>query len=90
MTLSQVVDAINGYRDRQSEESKSNKIIAWETTRWSTWTLLNIQLKKKDRINDPRKLIKFDWDTEIDKLTPEQKEELNNRFGDKPRFNGNK
>lgn len=35
----------------------------WERTRWSTWVLLNVQLDKKNRI-EQTKLLPFDWDAE--------------------------
>lgn len=90
MTITQVINAFNGYYEKESERSKALKIIGWETTRWQTWMLVNIQLKKKDRIKDPSKLLRLEWDEKDKPLTKEEKEILNNRFGEKPRFNGNK
>jgi len=42
---------------------EANERQNWERTRWSTWVLLNVQLDKKNRI-EQTKLLPFDWDAE--------------------------
>ena len=81
MTISQVINAYNGYFERESERSKAQKIVGWETTRWQTMILYNIQADKKHKITDPRKMITFEWE-EKDEVTKEQFETLANRFPD--------
>jgi hypothetical protein len=57
----------------------------WETARFSTYHLLNIQLSKKDRLSNPTKLISFNWDRNIPakQISPEEMEKIWNRFPDK-------
>lgn len=62
MRISQILNAVSGYNDREKERVKADQIIAWETTRWQTWVLWNLNVTKKGRLNDPKKLIKFEWD----------------------------
>jgi hypothetical protein len=89
LTVSQVINAYNGFYEKELERAKCEKIITWETTRWQTWVLWNLQVTKKYKISDPKKLIKFDWDNKPESIDPKVFEEINNRFPDKFR-NGNK
>lgn len=83
MTIAQVFNAFNGYHEKESERTKSEKIIAWETIRWQTWILYNLNVTKKHRIADPKKLIKFDWDEKPQKKDPEEMKKINDLFPDK-------
>jgi hypothetical protein len=84
MTITQVLNAFNGYHDRESERNKALKIIGWETTRWETWKLLNMQGKTlKHDITDPRKLIRFDWEDKGEQMTEEEFKQLADKFPDK-------
>jgi hypothetical protein len=85
MNLGQVFNAYNGYFEREAERTKAIKIIEWETTRWQTWILYNLNVVKKHRINDPKKLIKFEWDSKPDKPDPEKMKKINDLFPDKLR-----
>jgi len=89
MTITQVLNAFNGYYDREKERAKVVQIVGWETIRWQTFILWNLQVTKKSRINDPKKLIKFEWDSKPEQITKEQWDEINKKFPDKLR-NGNR
>jgi hypothetical protein len=89
MTLVQVVNAYNGYYERENERTKALQIITWETTRWHAWVLFNIYVDKKYRIKDIRKLLSLDWDAKIEPPTMEEMEKINKMFPDIQR-NGNK
>jgi len=79
----QVLNAFNGYQERESERSKALQIVTWEAIRWQTWIMWNLQVTKKGKLNDPRRLIKFDWDKKQENITTEQWNEINKRFPDK-------
>lgn len=89
MTFFQVLNAFNGYLERESERTKVLKILTWESTRWMTWKLWNIGVDKKYRVKDPSKLLKFDWEDQPKQLTPEEQKQIVDFFPDKPRH-GNK
>lgn len=50
-------NALEGYYERTVAVER----LAWERTRWSTCALINIQLKREDRLR-PTDLITFDWE----------------------------
>ena len=89
MSVSQIFNAFNGYYDREKERNKALKIITWETARWEAFIMWNLHVTKKGRLQNPMKLIKFEWETKEEKITPEQWDEINKKFPDKQR-NGNK
>lgn len=47
------------------EEQKQRR--EWERTRWMTWLLIDIQLEEKYKLNDPKQLVKFDWEQDSEK-----------------------
>lgn len=57
MTPRQFYNKTKGYTEQRNEDVQQ----AWEIMRFSTTALLNIHLKKTDKI-DPQKLVKFPWD----------------------------
>jgi hypothetical protein len=83
MTINQILYAYNGYFERESERAKAVMIVGWETTRWNTFIMWNLHVMKKDRLRDPKQLIKFDWDKEIERPTEEQWKAINDKFPDK-------
>jgi hypothetical protein len=58
-TFRQFGNAVKAFYEMQEASERQN----WERTRWSTWVLLNVQLDKKNRI-EQTKLLPFDWDAE--------------------------
>jgi hypothetical protein len=83
MTIVQVLNAFNGYHERESERNKALKIISWETTRWMTLKLINMSGKTlKHDIKDPKQLITFDWEDKGEQMTEEQFKELADKFPD--------
>lgn len=91
MTISQILNAINGYYENKEQQSKLDSIRYWEGVRWQTWVLFNVQVGKKNKISRPEKLIKFEWDKKS-RITEEERERLrqiNDKF---PKYfnNGNK
>lgn len=63
LTVTQVLNAYNGYFDKENKRLE----LEWETTRWLAWIEWNLHVTKKNRLKDPRKLIKFAWDTKQEK-----------------------
>ena len=87
--MGQVIDAIDGFVDKERERTKVMQILQWETTRWQTWVMFNLWADKKHKINDPSKLMKFDWEDESKAPTKEEWDQIVNIFPDTPR-NGSK
>ena len=83
MTISEVLNAYSGFFDKENKRTE----LQWETTRWLGWIEWNLHVTKKHRINDPKRLIKFEWDKKESKEI--NWDEINKRFPDKLR-NGNK
>lgn len=83
MTIGQVLNAYNGYQERELERTRASKIIAWETTRWQTWILYNLNVRKKDRLSSPKRLLKLEWDEKAEKPDPEKMKMINDKFPDK-------
>lgn len=75
MNFSQVINAYSGHMESESRRNETSNRIAWETTRWQTWILYNLQVKKSNRKATPLKLIKFEWDKPV-KATEADKERL--------------
>jgi len=68
-------NVINGAVDRNQGLIRNQ----WDTTRWQTTYLLNIQMDKKHRISSPKELIQFPWDTDHKQTEEEWQEELARR-----------
>lgn len=75
MTFAQVMNAYTGYMEHDTETKEMQCRLAWETTRWQTLILYNLQVKKKDKKRHPMQLIKFNWE-KSPKMTEEDKEKL--------------
>ena len=58
MTMAQIINAFNGYYDRESERTKATNIIMWESIRWQTFILFNLGVTKKGRLSSPKKIDK--------------------------------
>ena len=72
---------------REGRNRRHDQLIRemWEATRFQTFYLLNVHLDKKNMVKTPEKLIRFEWDKDKKQevITPEQLEEMWNRFPDK-------
>ena len=82
MTFSQVINAYSGYFERERERAKVVQVMGWETIRWQTWILFNLQVSKKGRINNPQKLIQFEWDKKPEAPKKEEWDKINSLFPD--------
>ena len=58
---------VDGFYELENMRQRSD----WESTRWSTCLLLNIQLPKNKSIK-PTNLIKFEWEKEALKIDFEE------------------
>lgn len=85
MTLAQVINAIDGYNDRERDRAKVAQMLQWESTRWQTFVLWNLHADKKHKIDDVRKLMVFDWEDKPEPPTAEEWEKINSKHPDKPR-----
>ncbi len=58
-----------GFFEQRNEDTKQ----AWEIMRFQTTALINIQVKRSDKI-EPNQLVKFPWDKDQQKRTMSVKE----------------
>lgn len=58
--------------ERKKDEVDAMVRIICETIREQTLLLYNIQLERKDRVSNPKKLMFFPWDEEDDDQTKEE------------------
>lgn len=58
--LATILRAVTGYRRARDKEHK----LHWESTRWATFHLMNIQLAVKDKMQHLTDLIQFPWEEE--------------------------
>lgn len=83
MKVTQVLNAIDGYSEKELEFIKAVRIIIWSPIRWLAWRLVNMSGKVlKSPINSPEQMIKFEWD-KPQKISEEKKESIINSFPDK-------
>jgi hypothetical protein len=83
MTMSQVISAMAGFYDKESERVKTLNRITWEATRWQTWVLWNLQVSKKWKIHNPQKLMHFEWDEKPKPVDRKYMKMLFDKFPDK-------
>jgi len=55
-----LLNAIQGYNERETFLART----IWEAMRWSTFTLLNIQLTKESKLRKLEDLLPLPWDEE--------------------------
>jgi hypothetical protein len=83
MRISQVLNAINGYYEKEADIVKSLRRLIWGPVRWATWRLVNISGRiLKPEISCPEKMIPFEWD-KIEKPKKDEVEILIKAFPDK-------
>ncbi len=75
-----ITNKIRGFRARQRYEMKNNVMVAFEAARYQVFHLVNIQLKREDRLKDVKQITVFDWEKPLaeknKKITPEQFREM--------------
>ena len=74
-------EALRAYRD----EKNADRRHVGELVRGAALRLFNLQIRKKDRITDPRKFWKMPWDEEIEDKETRIVRELN-ALSDEERF----
>jgi hypothetical protein len=83
MTVMQVLNAMDGYYEKESDLAKALRVLIWSPVRWLAWRLVNMSGKvMKQPIDRPELMIHFDWDV-VSTPKAEDVENLNNIFPDK-------
>ena len=80
MTVMQVLNAMEGYYEKEADLAKVFRVLIWSPVRWSTWVISNMWRKKP--VSRPDQLIKFDWDT-VSTPKAEEIESLLDKFPDR-------
>ena len=80
MTITQVINAISGYYEKETDLIKALRVLIWTPMRWSTWRIVNLWTKKP--ISRPEALVRFEWD-KVEVPTEDKIEELKHQFPDR-------
>lgn len=76
----QVLNAMEGYYEKEADLAKALRVLIWSPLRWSTWVISNMWRKRP--VSKPEQLIRFDWDT-VSTPKPEEIENLKDKFPEK-------
>ena len=58
-------NALDGFMAKREQQDRAE----WERCRWQTCLLLNIHLPKRSQIQNPQRLIKFEWEKQFSQMT---------------------
>lgn len=61
-SIGSIFNAINGWRKNENKKSEQQYRDEWERTRFSVFSLINIQLDRSDKMKRYGDLITFPWD----------------------------